>query len=452
MKRLLMRAAMSPLSTVDVRTMICKNTIAGNSGNMLFPYSLYRTLMVEEETQIDTICTNNFFSTRELGEINEKYDAFIIPLANAFRTDFVRELKILSKMVDGLSIPCVVAGVGVQASVDGDFSSGFEFDEASKRFVRSILRKSAIVGVRGDMTAEYLKRLGFAEERDFTVIGCPSLYMFGPELPKPKAGELTTESMVCMNRKPPLSKRFHNFMNASMKKLPNHYFLPQNLADISLLYAGVPLSLSKHKSIPKGYPQLPSDPQFMEDRVRAFTNVPEWMKFLGQAQFSFGSRIHGNIAAVVSGTPSYIFACDSRVRELAEYHNIPHMLMKDMEKGMDIFDIYEKADFNSVLRGHGQRFAHYADFLVKNGLEHVFDGRTVTDVLPFDAKVQQMDLHPPIHSLFTRPYEEQADILSWYDTWITEELEEAKNQLNRSKGGSLLGMAKKAYSKVKGGW
>lgn len=449
MKRILMRAAMSPLDSVDPCRMIQENTIGGNSGNMIFPFSLFRTLMADEDTQIDTIRTDHRFSAREAAVINETYDYFIIPLANAFRGEFTWELYFLSGLVDKLSIPCVVIGVGVQAPIDASMKEDYPFDHASKRFVKSILKRSAKIGVRGEMTAAYLKKLGFAEEQDFTVTGCPSMYLFGKDLPKPREGELTTDSMVCTNRKPPLPQNFHRFMNESMKKLPNHYFLPQNLADVALLYAGVPLTLSKHKSFPEGYPTLPSDEIFLKDRVRAFTNVPAWMEFLGKAQFSFGSRIHGNITAVLSGVPAFIFACDARVRELAEYHGIQHMWIRDMTEGLDIFEIYAKADFAAVQRGHGQRFAHYVDFLNENGLEHVYDGRSMEEGLPFDRKLEERKPYPPIHSLFTRPYEEQAEILSWYDTWMTLENRKLLKQVQRREDGIGLTLAKNLYRKIK---
>ena len=371
MRRILMRANSSPLEAITERQLIKENRIGGNSGNMIFPHSLFRILMTKD-TQIDTIKTNHKFSKKEAKDINEKYDYFVIPLANAFRPEFAKELIYLAELADQLTIPCVVIGVGVQAPVDSTMNNQFEFDDASKIFVKSILKRSAIIGVRGEMTATYLKKLGFKEERDFTVIGCPSMYMYGDGLPKPRVKDgLTEDSLVCINRKPPLPAIFHRFMDKSMKQLPNHYFLPQNLADIALLYAGVPLSLSKHKNIHQGYPQLPSDEMFLKDRVRAFTGAEPWMNFLRNAQFSFGSRIHGNIVAVLSGTPTFIFACDSRVRELAEYHNIQHMLIKEMIDDMDIFDIYERADFNSVAQGHKKRFDHFTDFLEKNGLDYV---------------------------------------------------------------------------------
>jgi polysaccharide pyruvyl transferase WcaK-like protein len=48
-----------------------------------------------------------------------------------------------------------------------------------------------------------------------------------------------------------------------------------------------------------------------------------------ETDFVFGSRIHGSIAAVLSGTPSYLLAHDARTLELARYFDLPHRPMAD---------------------------------------------------------------------------------------------------------------------------
>ena len=79
-------------------------------------------------------------------------------------------------VVKKMKIPVAVVGVGTQI----DYSKkerDEELDAAVIKFMKVVLKKTSIVGVRGEITAEYLKQLGFKEERDFTVIGCPSMYI-----------------------------------------------------------------------------------------------------------------------------------------------------------------------------------------------------------------------------------------------------------------------------------
>ena len=81
MKKILMRAAMPPLSNIKPMHVICKNLIGNNLGNMLFPYSVARTLMCEDVV-IDTMTTAKEYSMTEVKRINEEYDCFVFPFAN----------------------------------------------------------------------------------------------------------------------------------------------------------------------------------------------------------------------------------------------------------------------------------------------------------------------------------------------------------------------------------
>jgi polysaccharide pyruvyl transferase WcaK-like protein len=53
-------------------------------------------------------------------------------------------------------------------------------------------------------------------------------------------------------------------------------------------------------------------------------------RFMAQQHFAFGTRIHGNVAGVLAGTPSVVLANDSRTVELSEYHGIPYRLYSEL--------------------------------------------------------------------------------------------------------------------------
>lgn len=409
MKRVLMRAGMLPLDNFDAFQILTKDKFGTNAGNMFFPYSLCRTLMTDETDKIDSIINMRDNSPQRMQKLNERYDYFLIPLANAFRKSFSNELERMTDFIKKLKIPCIVAGIGLQDSVDAKGNTTHQFDEQAKNFVKAVLDKSAIMGVRGKITANYLKHLGFREETDYTVIGCPSMFAFGSRLPQINRRELAPDSMVCINRKIKLPQMLHGFLEKCQKEFPNHYFIPQNTFDFRLLYAGLPLDAGKedNKKVPGNYPKHYLDACFQEDKVRGFVNVPTWLDFLSKATFNFGSRIHGNIAGVLAGTPSYIFASDSRILELAEYHHIPHMLARDITETTSLSAIYDTTDFDMIHQGHEERFDHYLDFLHKNGLETVYDGGIMPEKTPFDRKVEALELKPPVTPLILETPEEQ---------------------------------------------
>src|SRR5699024_1781948 len=220
MKNILIRSGISPLETFDASYMVNKNSIGGNVGNLIYAFSVYKTLMTEGTNIVPDYYSRN---PKNADEIN---DSYIIPLADAFRTDFIHELKDYTKLIKKLKIPVIVIGVGLRAPFEPKLNEGFPFDDDVKEFVKAVLEKSNMIGVRGQITADYLTRLGFREGIDHTVIGCPSMYSFGREL-KIRDNKITRESQVCVNSSMLSPKKVLDFISKSMNDYPNHYFIPQ---------------------------------------------------------------------------------------------------------------------------------------------------------------------------------------------------------------------------------
>lgn len=434
MKKILMRAAMNPIDNIDSARVISHNMIGGNAGNMLFSYSVTRTLMTED-VMIDTTLTDRKFTDAEVDTINQKYDCFILPLANAFRITFQKELICLIELIRRLTIPCIVIGVGVQARVDDTMDQDFEFDELSRQFIKEILERSAMIGVRGEITAEYMKKLGFKEEKDFTVIGCPSMYMHGDQLNLKNLTDLTPHSLVSVNRKINISKKIHRFIVKSSNQFEDYKYVPQGIDDLKLLYRGIPIDRKKYPNIPKNYPDTVEHKIYDCGQEIGFTNVQAWLSFLKERDFSFGTRIHGNIAAVLAGIPVYIFAPDARILELARYHNIQHMLAKDITKDTNIFDVYQKADFGTVFVGHKERFYHYLDFLEDNGLQHVYGTKRTNLETPFDCMIAKKQFPQGVTPITTVSVGEKADRLIRYQYYSKlKQLEDKYYEIKMNKG------------------
>ena len=402
MRKIIMRAHMSPLEAVPAQKVIIRNLIGNNSGNLVFAHSVARTLMTED-TQIDTFRTSDWTDTPEgLSEVakyyNENYDMMVLPLANAIRVSFIEDMKLMTKVIRQLTIPCVIIGVGLQATLDKDLTNE-RLARATAKFIRAVLKKSAMVGVRGEITGEYLKSLGFIPERDYTVIGCPSLFMYGRDLPAPRASGLTSTSRVSCNSKIQLPQNFHDFMYRSIKAIPDHYYIPQVIEEIRRMYIKWPYPEGFAKyGIPDKFPANPNSAIYKEDRGLAMTNVVSWLDFLSKADFSFGSRIHGNIAGILAGTPVHILVSDARIKELVDYHHIPHTMIPDIDENTNIFDIYEKSDFTSILDGHEARFMHFLYFLRVNGIKSIYDKEGNQKHAYFDDELKKLEFDPPVHS------------------------------------------------------
>ena len=406
MKKILLRAGLSPLVNYSPVRVITKNLINNNIGNMLFPASICRALM-REGVIIDTMDTSRKYCSEHIRQINESYDCMVLPFANAFRRSFISQLDAVTDLVSRVKIPCIVVGIGLQADLDKEVDTS-QLDEAVIRFMKAILKKSNMVGLRGEITADYLTKLGFQAERDFTVIGCPSMYMYGRELPQMEIKELTPDSNVSINSKIQLPQKFHDFMFRCTQFLPNYHYVPQVIEELSQMYMGKLYPKEFVKKIPKHFPVDFTHPVYKSGRGVSFVNVSSWLEYLREKDFSFGSRIHGNIASILAGTPCFIVVSDKRIKELVDYHDIPHILMNDLKDDTNIFDLYEKADFLTVRRNHEKRFEHYLDFLKVNGLLTIFDDEEeVQEDSPYDRRIREVEFAPMVKAFSALTPEEQ---------------------------------------------
>ena len=263
MKKILMRSAMPLDGGKNVSEILLHNLIGNNTGNLIFQTSVARTVMTED-VEITTIRTDRVYSDEQVEQWNAEYDLFLIPLANAFRITFMAELRILTNLVKRMKIPCVVVGVGMARKVNSR-KWKFRYDDEAVAFTRAVLEKSPMVGLRGEITAEYLKRKGFVPEKDFTVIGCPSMYMYGDRLPELQKTELTPASKVTMNFKSTQIPRLYRFLRAQGELFEHSVFVTQLLDEIQTLYVGEPFfDKELKKTIPEDYPMHFTSPLMRE--------------------------------------------------------------------------------------------------------------------------------------------------------------------------------------------
>jgi hypothetical protein len=148
-----------------------------------------------------------------------------------------------------------------------------------------------------------------------------------------------------------------------------------------MLYYGLPIHYEYRRSMDETglYPTRRSDPEIRGGHAVGFANAHAWIQFMSRQQLSVGCRIHGNIAAVLAGTPALVFTIDTRTEELCRYHNIPFIPASRIDENTRLRDLYEGTDFARVVDGHDRRFGHFVDFLNANGLSHIYredPGRT----------------------------------------------------------------------------
>lgn len=373
MKRLLVRSGKLPFQPYPVIESLDRNYNMTNVGNLLFQSAFIRHVYQPDVCEIDTVQNPG---PEAIERINESYDAFYIPLANAFRPDFARHLARLTKLVSQLKIPVVVVGVGMQAEQD-PMAELEPIHAQVREFCAAVLDRSQSIGVRGQFTAEYLERLGV---KRVDVIGCPSMFYFGRDIPTPQVPQRFSDAAVAFN---------WGFDN------------PDILGDGALLLERL---LATQRSVTY-YSQVDNEAKaflYGGDQcgyIQAMCGVDRlalefpadvhlWLQSLAGHDLSIGSRIHGAVASVLAGLPALLFTHDRRVTELASYFQLPSVPLAELSRpGFDLARVLQETAWDSFLGVHEQRLSTYVSFLERNGIHHNFDAVGALDDTPYNTEL-----------------------------------------------------------------
>jgi hypothetical protein len=383
---ILLRAPKSPFVPATVEWTLSKNLIGNNSGNLIFIHAAWK-LLATREAEI-TAGGLGGHPGRE-AEINERYDAYVVPLANAFRLDWKASLERMAAFIEGLTIPVAVLGVGVQGPLDFTPDELRPIEPVVRRFVSAVLDHGPTIGVRGETTATYLEGLGF---RDVEVIGCPSMFMHGERLDVARrVPAIDRESRLAINighsLASPYREKLGAFIDRHVARYPRLTHFAQDRSTLELLVEGAvrPKTLATwpHMPIPDTHELL------RRDRVRFYIEPWPWIADLANFDFAFGSRIHGNLAALIAGTPAFALAHDARTLELARYFEIPHGTVPNLAPDADAADLYAQADFEPMIHGHRKRWQRFADYLARHGLDHSFN--EAGDAATFDSRIARIE-------------------------------------------------------------
>ncbi len=406
MRKIFIRSGMTPFEGLTPARILLDNSIGDNAGNLIYLNSIYRTLMTDDETEF--VPSRYEYSPLQAREINDSCDCLVLPLADAFRSSFTGALKSLTRLVRASRVPCIVIGAGLRAPLGVSSFEDLPFNDQVKAFISSVLDKSAIVGLRGETTAAYLKYLGFVPERHFTVIGCPSLYSWGDSLSVREIPDLNKKSLISVNNNVDADQNVQKFVRRLMDAYPEAVFVPQLQRELRTVYTGASFV---HKDHTKDYPDRITDPVYHDGRVRFFCDVPSWLDYLAAADLTVGPRMHGNIASILAGTPNILIVKDSRMEELARYHCLNWVYSSEIGEDTTLEELAARSDYGPMKRAAGENFRHYIHFLHQNGLKTIYDKgkRPKRGQAPFDRKLKNVQRFGPVLPVSCLTEEELAD-------------------------------------------
>ena len=232
MTNILLRARKDPFKVVSAEDTLIRNIIANNSGNLIFAAAAHKILATRGTT---VTADRLLIDPGDADRINERYDAYVIPLANAFRLGYRPVLDRMTQLIRRLRIPVVIMGVGAQANVRYETERLRPIEPSVRAFVSAVLDRAPSIGVRGEFTYDYLRGLGF---HDVEVIGCPSMFFHGGRMAiEKRAPTLAPDAALAMNVTPYV-KRMGDVVMAHHARYPNLGYIAQDLATLELLLWG----------------------------------------------------------------------------------------------------------------------------------------------------------------------------------------------------------------------
>ena len=348
MKKILIRSGkdyftnISPEATFSYRK---TSTFGHNVGFYLISDAVYK-LISTPDTQITvdsfSIGTKKSYKRNVAETIDENFDSFVIPAADFLKPEQIKHLKRLTILIKNLDIPICVLGLGIGAYIDSYRFNDEKTDKVVKNFISSILEKSDSIGVRGQLTFNYLNKLGF-DESQIKVLGCPSIYLNGANY-NIKPPSIDTNSKIALNITPSV-KKYTPFVDKTIKKYKNYKYFMQDARDLKILLYG-------ENDIITGNSTVSSYKNILDDNKAIFPiETRIWIDELKNYDYAIGTRLHGTIAALNAGIPGTLIVHDSRTQEIADYHKIPHLKIDEIDKNTSIEDIANNSnweEFNKV--------------------------------------------------------------------------------------------------------
>ncbi len=385
-KRYLFNCLKDPRQATRIISGRVCNHIERNPGDLAYEYSVMNALATEESVEFIPTGYYNFrgFSDAEIEHINATCDAFICPLADVFSDGFISLLRRLTDLVHRLTIPCIVPCVGLRASKGTWSAHNPEFDNTVKMFVCAFLDKSAQIGVRGETTGRYLESIGFRRGKDFTVVGCPSMYTYGAVLPKRALHPPQNLEKCAFGLNFRATEQDWSFIDGLANQFKDSIFVSQSRDEFEQFM------LTNGRMTNKAVESLPHFKALLQkyakdNRMRFFLNRKPWMDFLATRDISFGHRIHGAILSVLAGTPAVVVPFESRTEELARFHGIP--MISSLEH-LEEKSILSSLDFSLLAKRQKENFDNWISFLHINELETIFNNEHIEEGIRRDFPLE----------------------------------------------------------------
>jgi len=278
----------------------------------------------------------------------------------------------LAKNLERAGLPIVVFGLGTQAALCGPY----EFTAAPEvvRLLKVISDYSRKIAVRGPFTAEACIKLGI---KNVEVIGCQSMFWHrspGFSWPLSEPGSDQPPRIAFNFTDAPLEAKLINQAIAS-----GHDVIGQQndaeedvkaheservFSEPAKYNWGVSLAFEK------GLLDRSNYEQWIKRHFYQFRQPEPWLEHMRRYSFSYGTRLHGNIAAMLAGVRAIWIVHDMRLKEVCDHFRLPTIGFDEVRAGADVQTLYDRADYSQCHQIYPARYRALFDYVDGAGLPH----------------------------------------------------------------------------------
>lgn len=337
-----------------------------NTGNVVFADSIKKQLNYTREIWKKD---NNSMELSDISDI--KNPSVIMPSSNFIIHDDNNELAyLLCDFMEKNNCPITLVGLGAQSTPEFNTPKKLVsvLSKEKKRWFKMLSERAVSIGIRGEFTAECLEEMGIYNYR---IIGCPSIYKYLDGkfsiLPKPTlkniqitvtAGSVRDTKILEMGYK----KKSHWIMQM-ITEFPEVVFEDKELKYDKLMWSFPALSISEKRLI-----------KYMKKRAHMFYTLEDWDEFYkkNKITFAFGSRFHGNMAALRNGVPTLWIVHDSRTTELVNTLHLPKLEENEFMKIRNMKELINYCNYDDFYENYSVLHKNYIEFLEENHISHKF--------------------------------------------------------------------------------
>jgi hypothetical protein len=335
--------------------------VGNNTGNLVFQYAVNELLDVDKKAVgaagISYGDPRAFSSSQYL----------VFPAANLLRPGV--DFRPLAGFLKKSPIPLIVLGLGAQAddlAPEEDAINTIVSDPNVQLLADAIRSRAVFVSVRGAFSKRVCDALGI---EGAVVLGCPSLLLnpnpdlgliISRQLERAKQKAAAADIKIAVSAAAPFEIHANQLKLEVERKLFSWvmkyrgFYIQQSGGEDVINYAR-----NRHDEVPRATAECMGKilaphstyAEFQEYSIkyqRLYIDARRWADDLESQDLVLGTRMHGNMIALASGTPCIHIAHDSRTSELIDVMKLPMVSMDDVLNSADILALIRRVRFDQA--------------------------------------------------------------------------------------------------------